>query len=151
VSDMWCTFIGGSNSRPLCSLLGLHSWPPVLPNARSRLLQAPNRLHRPSTGNWITKNRKVSLGSGYHSKARSILNEQLAELLRVVLEESARAEPLTFSFCPMCGNELSKYEQPEIWVQGRRCEKGHMWVERGGKLGSEYLRLHAGRHERAGS
>ena len=67
--------------------------------------------------------------------ARSILNEQLAELLRIILEASARSDSLRFSYCPICGGALSEYEQPDIWVRGLRCSEGHAWAERGGRLG----------------
>jgi hypothetical protein len=76
-------------------------------------------------------------------EARRILNDQLAEILRVTLERSARSEPLSFSFCPICSDALTKYEQPDIWVRGLRCGNGHEWAERGGKLGSEHFRLHS--------
>jgi hypothetical protein len=69
------------------------------------------------------------------SVARSILNEQLAELLRVILEARSRSNSLHFSYCPICGGGLSEYVQPDIWVRGLRCSQGHSWAERGGRLG----------------
>ena len=70
------------------------------------------------------------------SVARSILNEQLAELLRVILEARSTSNSLPLSYCPICGGGLSEYEQPDIWVRGLRCSHGHSWAERGGRLGS---------------
>jgi hypothetical protein len=67
-------------------------------------------------------------------RARSILNEQLAMLLRVFLEGNARVDPLRFAFCPVCRGELSDVGN-DVWVQGRDCPSGHRWGERGGHLG----------------
>ena len=66
--------------------------------------------------------------------ARSMLNEQLAELLRVILEASSVSASLSFSYCPFCGGALTEYEQPDIWVRGLRCPSNHSWAERGGRL-----------------
>jgi hypothetical protein len=66
--------------------------------------------------------------------ARSVLNSQLAQILRAVAEgRTAPHEPL-FSFCPMCGGELSKFEQDDIWVEGLRCPASHSWYLRGGYI-----------------
>jgi hypothetical protein len=67
--------------------------------------------------------------------ARNILNEQLAELLRVILECRSASGSLPFSYCPICGAALSEYKQPDIWVRGLRCSQGHTWAERGNRLG----------------
>jgi hypothetical protein len=81
------------------------------------------------------------------SAARSALNEQLAELLRIIIENRRVSIELPFSYCPVCGDELSEYQQPDIWVQGLRCSQGHSWASRGGRLFSivagARLRLHA--------
>src|SRR5262245_35090349 len=70
-----------------------------------------------------------------NTRARSILNEQLAELLRTILEDRSPSDSLRFSFCPICCAELAEYEQPDIWVRGLRCIHSHAWAERGGQLG----------------
>jgi hypothetical protein len=64
--------------------------------------------------------------------ARSVLNEQLALILRAIAEgRRVISEPL-FSFCSICGGELSEYESDDIYVQGLRCPTGHNWSLRGG-------------------
>jgi hypothetical protein len=68
--------------------------------------------------------------------ARSVLNVQLAQILRAVVERRRVPHQPLFSFCPICGGELSKYEQRDIWVQGLRCPAGHSWGLRGGQLGT---------------
>jgi len=65
---------------------------------------------------------------------RSILNEQLAELLRAILEARPRSDSPRFLRCPLCGTELSEYDQPDVWVRGLRCARDHTWAERGGRL-----------------
>jgi hypothetical protein len=68
--------------------------------------------------------------------ARSVLNGQLALLLRAILEaRRVPGEPL-FSFCPECGGALSDYDWQDIWAQGLRCPSGHIWGLRGGRLAS---------------
>jgi len=80
------------------------------------------------------------------SEARSILNEQLAELLRVILEGRSLSKKLPFLHCPICSGPLSAYEQPDIWVQGLCCPEGHTWASRGGRLmcvfGRDHFILH---------
>ena len=66
--------------------------------------------------------------------ARRLLNEQLAELLRFILESAAGDPGLSFRYCPFCGGALARYEQPDVWVNGLRCDNGHEWAERGGRL-----------------
>jgi len=66
--------------------------------------------------------------------ARSVLNDQLAQLLRATLESRRVVEEPRFSFCPICGNRLAEYDQPDIWVQGLRCQGGHSWALRGGRF-----------------
>lgn len=66
--------------------------------------------------------------------ARSLLNEQLALILRAIAEgRQAIGEPL-FSFCPICGGGLSEYEPGDCYVQGLRCPTGHNWSLRGGRF-----------------
>ena len=66
--------------------------------------------------------------------ARSVLNEQLAELLRSILEARSACDEPVFAFCPICGANLADFDQPDIWVRGLRCTTGHNWFERGGSL-----------------
>lgn len=66
--------------------------------------------------------------------ARSVLNSQLAQLLRAVVEGRQVLDEPVFSFCPICGGQLLDYEQDDIWVQGLRCPAGHIWYLRGGYL-----------------
>ncbi len=68
-------------------------------------------------------------------EARSVLNEQLAELLRAILEDRRILSQPSFSHCPLCGEVLLEHEQPDIWVVGLRCSNGHAWASRGGGLG----------------
>jgi len=68
------------------------------------------------------------------ASARSVLNAQLAQILRAVAEGRTAIDEPTFSFCPICGGELSEYEQDDIRVQGLRCPIGHCWYLRGGHL-----------------
>jgi hypothetical protein len=79
--------------------------------------------------------------------ARSILNRQLAEILRAILEARHVLDEPRFSFCPVCGGALTNYEQPDIWVKGLRCMRGHSWALRGGRLfsmiGGERIELRA--------
>jgi len=57
--------------------------------------------------------------------ARSVLNEQLAELLRVAVENRRVPYDTSFVQCPLCGERLAEYEQPDVWVQGLRCPNSH--------------------------
>jgi hypothetical protein len=66
--------------------------------------------------------------------ARSMLNEQLAELLRSILEARRVFDEPLFSFCPICGAALGECDQPDIWVTGLRCATGHVWFVRGNRL-----------------
>ena len=67
-------------------------------------------------------------------RARSILNEQLAQLLRAILESRSVIEEPKFSYCPICRESLLPYEQRDIWVQGLRCGNNHSWACRGWRL-----------------
>ena len=68
------------------------------------------------------------------TRARAHLNSQLAELLRVFLEQRCAESDFRLKYCPSCGSQLSGYEQPDIWVAGLRCPNGHDWAERGRRL-----------------
>ena len=66
--------------------------------------------------------------------ARSFLNEQLGVLLRAILENRQVPDEPSFSYCPLCAEALSEYEQPDIWVVGLRCRNAHSWFSREGRL-----------------
>jgi hypothetical protein len=68
------------------------------------------------------------------SYARSMLNEQLAELLRTVIDARTAEAESPWSYCPMCAQPLSAHEQPDAWVRGLHCSHGHAWALRGGRL-----------------
>ena len=70
-----------------------------------------------------------------NADARSHLNDQLAELLRMFLENRQATPEFRPTHCPACGDLLETYEQPDIWVSGLRCAKGHAWAARGTHLG----------------
>jgi hypothetical protein len=79
--------------------------------------------------------------------ARSALNEQLAELLRAILEDRRVAAAPEFSYCPLCGEALSEHEQSDVWMVSLRCPNAHDWDSRGGRLfgvvGGSRFTLHA--------
>jgi hypothetical protein len=68
------------------------------------------------------------------SQARALLNNQLAALLRTILDGRTATGQLPWNFCPLCALALSRYEQPDCWVEGLRCQNGHEWTQRGGQL-----------------
>jgi hypothetical protein len=72
---------------------------------------------------------------------RSLLNQQLAELLRIFLESRRVTDEPEFSFCPICGGTLVEYDQPDIWVRGLRCHRSHSWALRGYRIYSWPLEL----------
>ena len=63
--------------------------------------------------------------------ARAMLDEQLAMILRSIAQGRRVSGESQFSFCPLCGGELSEYEQENIYVQGLKCPSGHNWSLRG--------------------
>jgi hypothetical protein len=67
-------------------------------------------------------------------KARGVLNSQLAEILRTILEPTSLAEPASALHCPLCSGNLFEYEQDDIWVRGLKCPAEHCWSQRGGRL-----------------
>ena len=81
------------------------------------------------------------------SRARSILNQQLAQLLRAFLESRRVLDEALFSFCPRCKRDLVEEEAGDIWIQALRCGNGHLWALRGGRFYSVMentrLELHA--------
>ncbi len=69
--------------------------------------------------------------------ARRLLNVQLAEILRSIGDARngrSVADRPRFSSCPYCATALEQFDQPDIWVLGLRCEKGHEFAQRGGRL-----------------
>jgi len=68
-------------------------------------------------------------------RARSHLNDQLAELLQAFLDERLTREPVPFRFCPVCGVALNEQPATDAWVNALGCSHGHVWGERGGGLG----------------
>ncbi len=64
--------------------------------------------------------------------ARSMLNQQLAQLLRWILERPGLIDEPQFLFCPICRHSLVEYDPDDIWVKGLRCKKDHLWALRGG-------------------
>jgi hypothetical protein len=78
--------------------------------------------------------------------AREVLNEQLAELLRVIVEGRDVSAEAEFAYCLVCGSPFTKYDQDDIWVQGLRCDQEHLWVVRGGRLFCSFLGQPFGLH-----
>ncbi|HEY3645374.1 MAG TPA: hypothetical protein VGM16_08560 [Gammaproteobacteria bacterium] len=66
------------------------------------------------------------------------LNEQLAELLRYIVEDVRDGYKPggshEFNFCPICRERLEEYEQPDIWIRGLKCQNDHEFGERGVRL-----------------
>jgi hypothetical protein len=69
------------------------------------------------------------------ARARSVLNDQLALLLRAIVESRSILDEPDFSFCLICGEVLEEYERPlDLYMKGLRCQSGHRWALRGGRL-----------------
>ena len=68
-------------------------------------------------------------------RARSILNEQLAELLRTILDGRTAEAEHDPSYCPICRRPLSDDKPPDDWVWALRCSRGHKWNYRNGAPG----------------
>jgi len=68
-------------------------------------------------------------------RARWVLNDQLAILLRTIVESRSVLDEPDFSFCPICGEVLEEYERPlDLYMKGLRCQGDHRWALRGGRL-----------------
>ena len=68
-------------------------------------------------------------------RTRWVLNEQLALLLRAIIESRRISDEPRFSFCPICGAALEEYERPlDLYMKGLRCQSDHLWALRGGRL-----------------
>ena len=77
-------------------------------------------------------------------RARSVLNDQLALLLRAIVESRSILDEPHFSFCPICRDALEEYDRPlDLYMKGLRCRRKHCWALRGGRLFSamEAVRL----------
>lgn len=96
-----------------------------------------SKMSSPASGNekdidvieyWLTDN-----------KARATLNNQIAVILRRIYEilKDNRHIPYNdkvFVFCPLCRMPLEMFDQPDIWVRGKRCNNSHEFYERGGTV-----------------
>ena len=72
-------------------------------------------------------------------KARAVLNNQIAVLLRRIHEtykddRHVSYDSSVFLLCPICTRPLETFDQPDIWVQGERCSNAHEFYERGGTI-----------------
>lgn len=69
---------------------------------------------------------------------RDLLNSQLAEMLRTILDRTRHnrkiRKPLHFRWCPICKSKLSEFKQMDVWVQGLKCSHEHTFYLRGGLL-----------------
>jgi len=77
-------------------------------------------------------------------RARWVLSDQLAILLRSIVESRRISNEPHFSFCPICGEAVEEYERPlDLYMRGLRCQNDHRWALRGGRLFSamETVRL----------
>lgn len=81
--------------------------------------------------------------------ARSILNPQLAELLRTILEARSIDVSFRFMYCPICASKVSGNVGNDAWVDEVHCADGHRWGERSGDLSHNlegtWFRMHAER------
>jgi hypothetical protein len=76
--------------------------------------------------------------------ARSILNEQLAALLRTILDGRTAEAEHNPSYCPLCARPLSDDKPPDAWIRAFRCSRGHKWWSRGRRLWAVHGRRRAG-------
>jgi hypothetical protein len=68
-------------------------------------------------------------------RARSVLNDQLALILRAIIESRRILDEPYFSFCPICADALEEYDRPlDLYMKGLRCQRDHCWALRGGRL-----------------
>jgi len=70
---------------------------------------------------------------------RGKLNWQLALILQSIYDISKKnrkndIDSLEYKYCPLCKGELANFDQDDVWVQGKRCQNGHSFYERGGRL-----------------
>ena len=74
-----------------------------------------------------------------NEEARAKLNTQIAVMIRRIYEISTHKKHISkpvnaFTLCTICNNELRKYEQPDIWVVGKKCSQSHEFAERGNAI-----------------
>jgi len=74
-----------------------------------------------------------------NEEARSKLNTQIAVIIRRIHEITKQKKHISkqvnaFTRCTICNNELIKYEQPDIWVVGKKCSQSHEVAERGNAI-----------------
>lgn len=62
-------------------------------------------------------------------RARTILNEQVAQLLRTILEGTAPEHVAPAAFCALCASRLAPAEVPGTGLHGLSCDGGHVWME----------------------
>ncbi len=70
--------------------------------------------------------------------ARGILNQQLAELLRTILEPRSIDMSFRFAYCPLCASRVSGNVGNDAWVDEIHCLDGHRWGERSGNLSHNF-------------
>lgn len=68
---------------------------------------------------------------------RSKLNNQLANIIRRILEIKSKKINIennyeVFKYCIFCSNELSEFQQNDVWVKGLECIKHHRFLVRNG-------------------
>jgi len=71
--------------------------------------------------------------------AREHLNGQLAEMLQNIYwssqaDKHTALKGSSFVYCSICREKLEHFEQDDCWLQGKRCNNGHKYYERGGKM-----------------
>lgn len=69
--------------------------------------------------------------------ARSVLNSQLAEILRSLVDGWRLASELEVERCPHCAGILRALQPTDNWVSRAECQSGHEWFMRGGRIWEE--------------
>lgn len=69
-------------------------------------------------------------------EARSVINDQIAVILRRIYEiikeqRHIHYEKSVFVLCPICRGKLETFKQPDVWVEGLKCNNSHKYYERG--------------------
>lgn len=67
---------------------------------------------------------------------RAKLNDQLADVLRRIAEESLDANfgHETFAYCPICRAQLHEIQEDDVWTNKLKCENRHEFHQRGANL-----------------
>ncbi|HVS93702.1 MAG TPA: hypothetical protein VHE59_16805 [Mucilaginibacter sp.] len=68
---------------------------------------------------------------------RNNLQNQLADILRKYITIKSSPDLTeqpneTFRYCPICANELTKFKQDDVWVEGLKCKNEHVFYSRNG-------------------